>query len=130
MSEENVERLRGLYAEWAKGNFRGGRELFAADATFEPRLPDQRATLKGDAFQVHLREFLTRWSEFRIEAEQFAEFGDIVLVTERQHGTGKSSGAETDATVYAAWTFREGLISRVCWDVNLVAALEAAGLSE
>jgi ketosteroid isomerase-like protein len=130
MSEENVERLRGLYAEWAKGNFHGGREHFAGDATFEPRTPDQRATLEGDDFRVHLREFLAQWSEFRIEAEQFAVFGDTVLVTERQHGIGKSSGVETDATFYAAWTFRDGLISRVCWDANLVAALEAAGLAE
>jgi ketosteroid isomerase-like protein len=130
MSEENVERLREHYREWAKGNFRGGRELFAPDATFEPRTPDQRATLNGPAFADHLREFLGQWSEFRIEPEQFAEFGDTVLVTERQHGIGKSSGVSTEQTFYAAWTFRNGLVVRVCWDANLAATLKAAGLSD
>lgn len=130
MSQENVERLRGVYAEWAKGNFRGGGELFAVDATFEPRTPDQRAILRGDAFAEHLRDFLAQWSEFRIEAVQLAEFGDTILVTERQHARGKSSGVETEATFYAAWTFRDGLVVRVYWDASLAATLKAAGLSE
>jgi ketosteroid isomerase-like protein len=130
MSEGNVERLRDLYAQWATGNFRGGQELFASNATFEPRTPDQRGTLRGDAFAIHLRDFLAQWSQFRIEAEQFAVFGDVVLVTERQHGIGKSSGIETEATFYAAWTFRDALAVRVCWDTSLIAALKAAGLSE
>jgi ketosteroid isomerase-like protein len=64
------------------------------------------------------------------EAEQFAEFGDTVLVTERQRARGKSSGVETEGTFYAAWTFRDGLVVRAYWDASLANALKAAGLTE
>jgi ketosteroid isomerase-like protein len=130
MSQENVERLRAVYGEWAKGNFRAGQELFATEFAFEPGTPDETATLGADAIEGHMREFLAPWSEFWIEAEKFAEYGETVLVTERQHGIGKSSGVETDATLYAAWTFRDGLVVRVRWDADRQSALEAAGLSE
>ena len=130
MSEENVERLRAVYAEWAKGNFDVGREIFATEFAFEPQTPDERATLGRDDVEGHMREFLAQWREFRIEAEEFADFGEAVLVTERQHGIGKSSGVETDQTFYSVWTFRNGLVVRVRWDTSRASALGAAGLSE
>jgi hypothetical protein len=34
MSEENVERVRTVYEQWAKGNFRAGGELFDDDVVF------------------------------------------------------------------------------------------------
>jgi ketosteroid isomerase-like protein len=129
MSEENIERVRGVYAEWAKGNFRAGGELFAPDIAYQP-LVDGGATVGRDAIEGNMREFLAQWSEFRIEAQDFAERGDAVLVTERQYATGKSSGIETEATIYCVWTFRDGLVTRVRWDTDRAAALEGAGLSD
>jgi ketosteroid isomerase-like protein len=129
MSQENVERLRAVYAEWAKGTFRAGRELFAPDVAFEP-MSDGRAALGGDAIERYMREFLAQWSEFRIDAEEFVEFGETILVTERQHATGKSSGVETEMTAYCAWTFRDGLVVRARWETDRARALEAAGLRE
>jgi ketosteroid isomerase-like protein len=134
MSRENVERLRVVYAEWAKGNFRAGRELFAPDVSFEQGA-DGRAALGRDAIEGYMRDFLAQWSEFRIDAEDFVQAGETgasetILVTERQHGTGKSSGIGTEQTVYAVWTFRDNLVIRVRWDMNREDVLEAAGLSE
>jgi ketosteroid isomerase-like protein len=77
-----------------------------------------------------MREFLAQWSEFRIDAEEFVEVGETILVTERQHGTGKSSGISTEATFYSVWTFRDGLVTRARWETERATALEAAGLSE
>ena len=109
MSEENVERLRGVYSEWAKGDFRAGGELFARDVVFEP-MSDGREAYRGrGAVESQMREFLAQWSEFRVEAQDFVEVGEAVLVTERQYGKGKSSGIETDAArdeypIRHAWT--------------------------
>jgi ketosteroid isomerase-like protein len=130
MSEENVERLRAVYSEWAQGNFRAGRDLFADDFVFEPMSDGVNAYVGPEATADHMRDFLAQWSEYRIEAQEFAEVGDAVLVTERQYGKGKNSGIETEMTFYAAWTFRDGLVVRARWETDRARALEAAGLSE
>ncbi len=129
MSQENVERLRAVYAEWAKGNFRAGRELWAPDISFEP-LSDGRTALGGEAIDGYMRGFLAQWNDCQIEGEDFAEIDDTILVTERQRATGKSSGIETEMTSYSIWTFRDGLVVRVRWEIDRDAALKAAGLSE
>lgn len=129
MSQENIDRLRGVYDAWAKGEFRAGSELLAPDIVFEPR-SDGGAALGSDAIQGHMREFLAQWREFRVEAERFEDFGDCVLVTERQYGVGRSSGVETKAIFYAVWTFRDGLVTRLRWDTERASAIAAAGLSE
>jgi ketosteroid isomerase-like protein len=129
MGEENIERLRAIYAEWAEGNFRAGAELLAPDGTFKP-LSDGRETLDREAVEVYMRDFFASWSDFRTEAEEFVDFGDTILVTERQRAAGKSSGIKTEQVVYAAWTFRDGLVIHLRWDRDRATALEAAGLEE
>jgi ketosteroid isomerase-like protein len=129
--EENIERLRAVYAEWAKGNLRAGEELFAEDVAYTPQTPDETATLVGpDAIEDYLRRFLSQWDEFRMDAEDFTDLGEAVLVTERQHAIGKSSRVETEQTFYSVWTFRDGLVVSVRWDPDRARALEAAGISE
>jgi ketosteroid isomerase-like protein len=128
--EDNIERLQAMYAEWAKGNFRAGTELMASDVAFSPQTPDERATLGRDEIEGHMRQFLGQWDEFRIDAKDFTALDDAVLVTERQHGIGKSSRVEIDQTFYSVWTFRDGLVVSVRWDPDRESALAAAGLSE
>ena len=128
MSEENVEHLRAVYAEWAKGNFRAGEELWAPDIVFEA-MSDGRSAIGRDAIEGFMREFLAQWTDFQIEATDLVERGDTILVTERQRGTGKRSGIEIDQTDYAAWTFRDGLVTSVRWDIDRASVLEAAGLA-
>nr|MBA2546554.1 nuclear transport factor 2 family protein [Solirubrobacterales bacterium] len=119
------------YAEWAKGNFRAGGELFAPDARYETAAPGQKTPAFGpEGIEDRMREFLAQWSEFRIVAEAFEEFGDAVLVTERQHGIGKGSGVETEQTFYAVWVFRDGSVISARWDASRERVIQAAGLSD
>jgi ketosteroid isomerase-like protein len=106
MSQENVERLRAMYSEWAQGNFRAGGELLAEDVVFEPMADGRKAYLGRDAVEEQMREFSAQWSEFRVEAQEFVDVGETILVTERQYGKGKkllpsgrlvdSAGAKAD----------------------------------
>ena len=130
MSEENVEKLRPVYREWARGNLRAGRELFAPDVRYEAEAPGQGSGIGTEAIETQMREFLAEWSEFRIEAQAFEEIGDAVLVTERQHGIGKGSGVETEQTIYAVWVFRDGSVVGARWHTSRERALKAAELSE
>jgi ketosteroid isomerase-like protein len=123
MSQENVERLRDVYSAWAKGDFRAGGELLAPDVVFEPMSDGRQAYRGRGAVENQMREFLAQWSEFRVEAHDFEEVGDAVLVTERQYGKGKGSGIETEGTFYAVWIFHDGRVIRVKWETDRAKAL-------
>jgi ketosteroid isomerase-like protein len=130
MGQENVDRLRAVYSEWAEGNFRAGGELLARDIVYEP-MSDGRETYRGrEAVERQMRDFLAQWSEFRVEAQEFVEVGEAVLVTERQYGKGRSSDIQVEMTFYTAWTFRDGLVVRVRWESDRAEALKAARPAE
>jgi ketosteroid isomerase-like protein len=134
MSEEDVTRLRALYAEWARGDFRRS-DLFAEDWEFAPGSVGDWPALGKEAATKQFREFLSEWRDFRIIAEDFDDLGvtpegDVVLVTERQYGTGRGSGVAVDATFYAVWTFRNERVTSARWYTDRAKAFEAAGLSE
>ena len=129
MSNANVHALRELYGEWAKGNFGTGAELFAPDVVLESFA--ERSSLRGiEAIQSYMRGFLEQWSAYRIEAEEFTEAGDSVVVTERQYATGSLSGIETVATFYAVWTFQRGRVVHARWEDDRATAFGAVGLLE
>jgi ketosteroid isomerase-like protein len=129
MGEENIERLRAVYAELAQGNTRAGMELFAPDASYEPML-DGIPIAGRDEIAPFMRQFLEQWDNFRIEALDFEQVGDTILVKERQSGTGKSSGVEIEQIDYAAWTFSDGLVTRARWRMDRDDALDIEQPSE
>jgi ketosteroid isomerase-like protein len=130
MSQQNVDRLRAVYAEWADGNFRAGGDLLAEDVVFELMADGHSPYVGREAVEQQMREFLAQWKEYRVEAQEIEEIGEKVLVSERQQGIGKSSGVEAEMTCVATWTFRAGLVIRIRWDPDRATALQAAGLSE
>ena len=114
MPPRNVDRLRRVYAEWERGNFRAGGELFADEIVFVPAV-DAPPESGRDAVAAYMRDFLSQWDEFTVSAEEFVDGGETVLVTERQTGTGRESGVATEMVFYAAWSFRDGEVVRVRW---------------
>lgn len=128
MAEENVARLRAAYEQWGAGNLDAASELYAPDVVFEP-IADGHEVLDREGWSRFMRQFLAQWDDFRMEAIEFQDLGDTVLVTERQTGTGKRSGIAIDQTDYAIWRFRDGLVTGVRWEIELEAAREAAGIS-
>ncbi|HSD25538.1 MAG TPA: nuclear transport factor 2 family protein [Solirubrobacterales bacterium] len=128
MSHENVDRLRGVYNEWAKGELQAGEELYAEGATFVP-MAEGRETLDRDGFRRFMHSFLSEWDDFTCEAVDIADHGDKVLVTEHQRATGRGSGIAIDQLFYVVWTFEGGLAVHVRWDSDPDEARRAAGLS-
>jgi ketosteroid isomerase-like protein len=126
MSRENLEAVRAAYGELAKGNVWAGVELYAPDVVFEPAV--ERSSIHGlEAISEYMREFLEQWTDFRIEGLDYTEVGDSVVVKERQHATGRLSGAEMNQTFFAIWTFADGQIVRMRWELNRDEALRRAG---
>jgi len=131
MSQENVELVRPLLAEWAEGNFWGGAGLMAPDVTFRAAPPANFVAHGLEEAARQMLDVLAHWSDYRIEAEELEDLGeDSVLVVGRQRGTGKLSGAEVDYPIFVVWKFRENEVIGVYLEGTRDAALEAAGLRE
>jgi ketosteroid isomerase-like protein len=131
MSQENVELVRPLLAEWAEGNFWGGAELMAPDVTLRAAPPANFVAHGREEAARQMLDLLAHWSDYRIEAEELEDLGgDGVLVVGRQRGTGKLSGAEVDYPIFIVWKFRENEVIGIYLEGTREAALEAAGLSE
>ena len=108
MPEKNIELLRPVLAEWAKGNLWAGSELMAPDITFRAAMPANFVAQGLEETARQVLEVLAHWSDYRIEAEELEDLGeDSVLAIGRQHGTGKLSGAEVDFPIFIVWKFRE-----------------------
>ena len=131
MSEEKLELLRPVLAEWAKGNFWTAPELLAPDVTFRAAMPANFVAQGREETARQMLEVLAHWSDYRIEAEELEDLGeDSVLMVGHQRGRGKLSGAEADYPIFVVWKFRENQVIGVYLQGTRDAALEAAGLSE
>jgi len=133
MSEENVEVLKALYDA---GN-RGDREAFLAslDPAAEWHVTgvvlDQQRVYRGrEAIWEYISTFAEEFAEFRVDAEDFFDAGDRVVVVARLVGRGRASGATVDLRFASVVTFRNGRILRGENYADTKQALEAAGLQE
>ena|SRR5215211_3670956 len=132
MSQENVEVVRGIYAEWARGNFRAGTELFDEQVVLVLRddFPDRDTCVDRDEIRTYMRDFLADWTKARIGAEDILGRGDRVVAAAHQEATGTASGVSVDMRYWQVWTFRDGAITRIESIKTRAEALEAVGLSE
>ena len=130
MSSGDVELLRELYSEWERGDF--SREILSPDIVSQNHgFVDMDAGQRGlDEVLAVQREWLRQWERpFRIEAEEYLEAGELVVVLVRWMGRGKGSGAEVESEGAHVWQIRDGKAVR--WDVyrDRDEALAYAGLA-
>jgi ketosteroid isomerase-like protein len=95
-----------------------------------PEFPDAGTYLGRERIAEYMRGFLEPWSRITIEAEDFTDAGDSVVVAVRQAGVGEESGAATELRYFQVWSFRGRKVIRLENFRERAEALEAAGLSE
>jgi uncharacterized protein len=132
MSEENVEALRPVYEEWARGNFRPSSDVYGPDLEWgwSEEFPDIHGVFRDPEPRTRSLEWLRQWEDWLVEAEEYISGGEFVVVLCRYRGRGKQSGAAVDTTGAHVWTMREGKAVRLEVFSSRAKALEAAGLSE
>jgi len=132
MSQANIEALRRIYGEWARGRFQAGSELFDpwVVLVLRPEFPDAGAYLGPDEIRGYMRGFLEGWDDAVIEGEEFIGAGDSVVVGVHQHAAGKGSGVPVDMRYFQVWTFRGGAVIRIENVRERQDALEAAGVRQ
>jgi ketosteroid isomerase-like protein len=133
MSEENVDLVRRLYEQWARGEL--SADCFDPEVEYSrigPETPDMEGRWLGlDELSTAMLDYLRAFSDLRIEAERMIDLGGgRVLVLSRQTAHGKQSGVPTDHEFGDLFTLRDGKIVRFHSYWNRADALEAAGLSE
>ena len=132
MSEQNVDALRRVYDEWAKGNLNAGLELLDPHIVYinSPGLFVTGTCYGLEEMQRWMREFLRQWDRYEAHATEFIPNGDTVVVAFRQLATGSGSGIPGEMNSFAVWTFRGNKAIRLEKMGDRREALEAAGLSE
>ena len=135
MSEENVEILRGVYREMARGNF------WALGPFLDPEVewiwePKFRGIVGEKAFrgpgevEAATREVFEVWERYTLEAEEFIDMGDSVIVVSRGRGRSKRGGPDVEHRNAAVWTFRDRKVVRMTGYETRTEALKAAGCLE
>jgi ketosteroid isomerase-like protein len=74
-----------------------------------------------------MRTWLGAWDDFRLEAEDFVDAGDSVVVPFRVFARGKGSGARVERQWAHVWTLRDGKVVRFEVHLDVRRALEAVG---
>jgi ketosteroid isomerase-like protein len=131
MSEENVEIIRAMYEDWARGEFPAS--FIDPDVVYlriGAQTPDMEGEWRGlEAFSRTTAEYFRSFSDFRIEAEEIIDLDDErVLVLSRHTAVGKLSGVPIDHELGDLFTLRAGKVVRFDSFWNRADALEAAGL--
>ena len=114
MSEQHLETVRGIYDEWARGNFRAGVDLFDSQVVFVEGIgPDGGVYLGVEAVTSFMRDFLGAWAQVTIVAQELIPAGDTVVVHAHQHATGSAEGVPGDIEYFQVWTFRGDRVIRL-----------------
>ena len=132
MSQENVEIVRRIYEESAHGRFTTCLHLFHPEVEYT-RSGDAAVGLTGHwrGIEPMLRaayEWVQTFDLLRVEAEEFIEAGDSVVVFTRQRGRAKGSGVPIDGEFTDVLTLRDGLVVRFAQYRDRAAALASVGL--
>jgi ketosteroid isomerase-like protein len=132
MSEENVEIVRQVYAEWERGNFRTP-EFFdpGVHVTWIDPMFVRKAETRGiEEVTESMTEFLNACEHLTATAERIIDAGDRVVTVHVWRGRGKASGLPWEERQGSVWTMSGGKATRVVDYRDPAGALEAAGLSE
>jgi ketosteroid isomerase-like protein len=109
MSATDVETLGRIYDAWSQGKF-WTFELFHPD--FETRwateVPDMDRAKDVEGLSELFTEWTSAWESCRIEADEFHQVGESVVVFVTLHARGSGSAIDLEMKNAHVWTMRDG----------------------
>jgi uncharacterized protein len=132
MSDENVELVRDGYERFAAGDVEGIADLIAEDAELAGA---GGLGIAGTAAETHYgpegfvraaEEALEAFEDYVVEAREFIDAGDAVVVPVLISGRGRASGARLEVRLVHLWVLRDGKVIRGSVYRTTEEALEAA----
>ena len=115
MSQENIDIIRGLYEDFARGDIPA--VLGALDADVEWReaegflYADQNPYMgPGAVLAGVFARFGSEWEEFQARPDSFLDAGDAVIAQGHYGGAFKATGKKVRAQFAHVWTLRGGKV--------------------
>jgi uncharacterized protein len=131
MSRENVEVVRRAFEAYARGDVE--TMLEALDQEVEWKQFEEPVPVYGrDGVRGALRRWDETWDHLQVEAEEFIDAGEFVVLLIRFRGLGRASGVPVEQSSYHVFTVRDGKVARMFeyGPGERAEALEAVGLRE
>ena len=129
MSQENVEVIRRGYEDWAAT----GELQTPTDLVWDVShlgWPDQQIYQGAEGAHQFLAEWADVWDDWELEAEDYVDAGERVVVIVNQRGRSKATGIPVDMRFAQVWTLQDGRGVRTELYASVDEALEDVGLSE
>jgi ketosteroid isomerase-like protein len=107
----DLDRLKGLYEAWARGDFsRSGEIMDPAIESKQIGFPEAPGRMhSAEDLAAAMSQWLNAWERpFTAQAEEFVQSADRILVMVHWQARGKGSGIEMEADAAHLWTFRDG----------------------
>ena len=127
MSQANVEAMRRGYERFAATGEIGPNPDLVWDVS---RLgwPDKQIYSGAEGANQFLAEWADAWDGWELEAEDYIDAGECVVVIVNQRGRSKATGIPVDMRFAQVWSLRDGQAIRMQMYSSVAAALEAVGL--
>ena len=137
MSQENLQTIRRMYDAWLADDYDTVFRIYDPEIRLNPD-PDAGWVGLGENYVGHdgVRRYMAAvyeaFAEYRPEVEDILDVGEgRVLTLAIEHGRGRVSGAEVEATHTAhLWTLRDGKAIQLDLFLERGRAFEAVGRSE
>ena len=136
VARDNVEALRWLYEQFARGDFWAAREVLDPEIHWEwsdsmmDVVGGSQMTYRGlEGVEAAIRDWFEAWDWFWIELDDLVPAGDEIVASVRRHGCPKGSQVDVETTAAEVWTMRDGKAVRFKAYDDREAAFEAAGLA-
>ncbi len=134
MSQENVEIVRRTVDAILRGKWEEAAQLLDPHAEGHGTVGglSEGTVVRGvtQFRQSFEQEDAEAWDERRLEAEEFIDAGDRVVVLVREFRRGRGSGVELETDTAVVFEVRDGRVVRIQGYMDRAEALKAAGLSE
>jgi ketosteroid isomerase-like protein len=133
MSEENVEIVRGIYGAFDRADFEAALKSIDHEVVWDlthHSWPGQDQYVGHEGIVEVLAEWMGAFEDYKVEAEQFLDAGDRVVVVQHEVARHKGSDSGIDRRTASIWTLRDGRTLRIDNYLDVPDALEAAGLSD
>ena len=134
MSQENVDIVREAFEAFLGGDREKTAKLVDPEVEFHGTvggLEEGRiAHGQSQIDQMFEAEDLEAWEERRLEAEEFIDAGDNVVVLLHEYRRGRGSGVELETKTAVVAAVSGGRVVRIQGYMDRDAALEAVGVRE
>jgi len=134
MSQENVRIVREAFDAFLGGNQEKTAQLVDPEVEFHGTVgglqEGQIGHGQSQIDETFEAEDLEAWEERRLEAEDFIDAGDDVVVLLHEYRRGRGSGVELETKTAVVVAVSGGKVVRIRGYMDRGAALKAVGLSE